>query len=626
MATRFVFDLDGTLTEVETLPLIAETFKIGQEIAKLTEETIAGTIPFMESFIDRVNLLSSIDPTQISELLEQVPVNEELLAFIHEHQKSSAIATGNLFEWVNLLVSKFKCTVHASESTQTSLGILKLTNILRKEDVVRQYQDLGDQVVFVGDGNNDAEAMRIADISIACGLVHDPSGSVMQMADYAVYDTGALIRLLNQIANPPETGKSIVIRAAGVGSRLGLGKTKALLSLHGRTLISRQLAFFSGIDDIRVVVGYQYQDVISEVLKSRKDVIFALNHDYFHTKTGASLYLGARHANATVIAWDGDLVLHPEDIQKCINTDFEYLGVSTLSSVDAVRASVDRSGMVTAISRTAGEFDWSGPASLHRDSIRFTKGHVYEQIQHLLPIPAQIVRAIDIDTHEDFQIALDLIRSWSPGNDAIEGYYEQLASEISDPRQTRNKSLDFSLFDIQLVKRFASDSYALLDLGSGTGLTINAVSDDFSEIVAVEKYSEFSKFIVKRPNMTVINSDLRHFQTDLKFDVITAFGVMNYFSTSEARLLYQRIRTWLVPTGTLIVKNQMGKWEDVIVDEVSLELGVRYFSEYRSVKHESVLLGDAGFSVEEVIDPYPDEYHRWANTRFLALVCRLVEL
>lgn len=626
MATRFVFDLDGTLTEVETLPLIAETFKIGQEIAKLTEETIAGTIPFMESFIDRVNLLSSIDPTQISELLEQVPVNEELLAFIHEHQKSSAIATGNLFEWVNLLVSKFKCTVHASESTQTSLGILKLTNILRKEDVVRQYQDLGDQVVFVGDGNNDAEAMRIADISIACGLVHDPSGSVMQMADYAVYDTGALIRLLNQIANPPETGKSIVISAAGVGSRLGLGKTKALLSLHGRTLISRQLAFFSGIDDIRVVVGYQYQDVISEVLKSRKDVIFALNHDYFHTKTGASLYLGARHANATVIAWDGDLVLHPEDIQKCINTDFEYLGVSTLSSVDAVRASVDRSGMVTAISRTAGEFDWSGPASLHRDSIRFTKGHVYEQIQHLLPIPAQIVRAIDIDTHEDFQIALDLIRSWSPGNDAIEGYYEQLASEISDPRQTRNKSLDFSLFDIQLVKRFASDSYALLDLGSGTGLTINAVSDDFSEIVAVEKYSEFSKFIVKRPNMTVINSDLRHFQTDLKFDVITAFGVMNYFSTSEARLLYQRIRTWLVPTGTLIVKNQMGKWEDVIVDEVSLELGVRYFSEYRSVKHESVLLGDAGFSVEEVIDPYPDEYHRWANTRFLALVCRLVEL
>ena len=414
MATKFVFDLDGTLTEVETLPLIADTFKIGQEIAELTKETIAGTIPFMESFIDGVNLLSNIERTQISKLLEQVPINEKLLSFILDHQQSAAIVTENLFEWIKLLSAKLKCDVHASESITTPSGILELTNILRKEDVVRRYQELGDLVVFIGDGSNDAEAMRIADVSIACGLVHEPSMSVMQIADYVVYNTGALVRLLHQIAKPPVDGKSIVISAAGVGSRLGLGKTKALLSLHGRTLISRQLSFFTGIVDIRVVVGYQYQDVISEVLKSRKDVIFAFNHDYFHTKSCASLYLGARHANATVIAWDGDLVLHPEDIRTCLDSDHEFLGVSTLSSADPIRASVNSSGMVTAFSKTVGEFDWSGPASLHRDSISFTKGHVYEQIQHLLPIPALIVRAIDIDTQEDFQTALDLIQSWSP--------------------------------------------------------------------------------------------------------------------------------------------------------------------------------------------------------------------
>jgi HAD superfamily phosphoserine phosphatase-like hydrolase len=625
MVTRFVFDLDGTLTQVETLPLIAKTFKIEGEIAELTKATIAGTVPFMESFIDRVNLLVNIESNQISKILEQVPIDETLLSFILDHQESSAIATGNLFEWIRLLTAKFKCDVHASESIATSPGTLKLTNILRKEDVVRRYQEMGDLVVFVGDGNNDAEAMRIADVSIACGLVHEPAMSVMQMADYVVYETGALVRLLHQIADPPEHGKSIVISAAGVGSRLGLGKTKALVSLYGRSLISRQLAFFAGVDDIRVVVGYQYREMISEVLKSRKDVIFVFNHDYFNTKTGASLYLGARHANATVIAWDGDLVIHPDDIRTCLDSHDEFLGVSTLSTGDSVRASVDSFGMVTAISSTVGEFNWTGPASLHRNSIRFTKGHVYEQIQHLLPLPARIVRAIDIDTHEDFQIALDLIRSWSPGNDAIQGYYNQLAREISDPQQTRNKSLDFSPYDIQLLKRFACENCALLDLGSGTGLTINSVVDDFSKVVAVEKYPEFSKFIVNQPNMTIINSDLRHFQTQLKFDVVSAFGVMNFFSTNEASMLYQRIRSWMVPMGTLIIKNQMGKWEDVIVDEMSLELGVKYFSEYRSVKHESLLLGDAGFSVEEVIDPYPDEYHRWENTRFLALVCRPIE-
>ena len=230
-----------------------------------------------------------------------------------------------------------------------------------------------------------------------------------------------------------------------------------------------------------------------------------------------------------------------------------------MSSADPIRASVNSSGMVTAFSRNVGEFDWSGPASLHRDSISFTKGHIYEQVQHLLPIPALIVRAIDIDTQEDFQTALDLIQSWSPGNDAIQEYYQQLARVISDPRQTRNKSLDCSAYDIALVKRFASENRSLLDLGSGTGLTINGVSDDFSEIVAVEKYPEFSKFIVDKPNMTIINSDLQHFQTQLKFDVISAFGVMNYFSTSEASMLYQRIRTWMAPMGTLIIKNQMGR-------------------------------------------------------------------
>jgi phosphoserine phosphatase len=39
MATRFVFDLDGTLTEVETLPLITETFKIEVGIAELANTT-----------------------------------------------------------------------------------------------------------------------------------------------------------------------------------------------------------------------------------------------------------------------------------------------------------------------------------------------------------------------------------------------------------------------------------------------------------------------------------------------------------------------------------------------------------------------------------------------------------
>ncbi|MDE5018995.1 hydrolase, partial [Francisella tularensis subsp. holarctica] len=76
--------------------------------------------------------------------------------------------------------------------------------------------------------------------------------------------------------------------------RLGLGKTKALIEINSKSLIDYQLINFKNIEDIRIVIGYQANEVISASLSIRKDIIFVFNHDYFNTKTGASFYLGAR--------------------------------------------------------------------------------------------------------------------------------------------------------------------------------------------------------------------------------------------------------------------------------------------------------------------------------------------
>ena len=54
---------------------------------------------------------------------------------------------------------------------------------LRKEQIVEQYKALGETVVFIGDGNNDIEAMRIADVSIASGLTHKPAKSILTVTD-----------------------------------------------------------------------------------------------------------------------------------------------------------------------------------------------------------------------------------------------------------------------------------------------------------------------------------------------------------------------------------------------------------------------------------------------------------
>ena len=135
--------------------------------------------------------------------------------------------------------------------------VVKLKTILHKEQIVDQYKALGETVVFVGDGNNDLEAMRHANVSIATGLTHNPAQSLMSVCDYVVFDENALVRQLKQLAGECDDEKSVVISCAGIGSRLGLGLTKALVDINGKSLISWQLKLFECIKDVRVVIGFQ---------------------------------------------------------------------------------------------------------------------------------------------------------------------------------------------------------------------------------------------------------------------------------------------------------------------------------------------------------------------------------
>jgi len=537
----FIFDLDGTVTSAETLPYVGQKFSLEADLHELTVQTLKGDIPFEESFIQRVELLSVIDAAEISEELGKVEVNGQLKQFINENWEICRIATGNFAGWVDQLVSQFDCKIYASEGVVDQAGKVHLSKILRKQDVVRAYQGLGEKVVFIGDGNNDAEAMRLADVSIACGLVHPPAQSVLAVADYAVYDSSALIRLLKQIQEP-RPGKSVVISAAGIGSRLGLGQTKSLVSILGTSLIGRQLLSFVGEEDVRVVVGYQCGAVIAEVLSYRSDVIFVFNHDYFSTKTAASLCLGARHANELIFAWDGDLLMNPKEMLECLASTEEFLGVSTISTEDGVFVDIDSEENVVGFSRAGGSVEWSGPACLRRDRLSFSTGHVFEMVEPLLPIKSRFVEALDIDTYPDYLKAREFVASWPRGNRLIDNYYSRLAKEITSPLATRNKSKDFTQFDVNLVKKYGGDNHTLLDLGSGTGLLLNGLLKDFSHITAVEKYKKFSDFIPRVSNVDIVNDDLFNFNSTKLFDVITIFGVMNLCSEEEAMGLYFRPR------------------------------------------------------------------------------------
>lgn len=409
---KFLFDLDGTVTSLETLPIISEHFDCKEEIAELTARTIAGNVPFIESFIRRVNILGHYSVQETSDLLTQVPLYSKVIKFIEEYKEDCIIVTGNLTCWCEGLFKKIGCLCYGSEAECEDDKVVKIKSILRKEQIVNQYKALGETVVFVGDGNNDLEAMRYADVSIAAGLTHNPAQSLLSICDYVIFSENALVRQLYQLNGVYGNTKSVVISCAGIGSRLGLGLTKALVHINGNSLISWQLKLFKDVEDLRLVIGFQGGEIIEEVRKIREDVIFCYNHRYFETKTGASYYLGARHANYETIEWDGDLLVHPDDVKMLLKTPGEFVCYSEITSEDTVCVHTNENGDVLDFSRDGGDYEWTGPACMNKKHLTYSSQNVFNMFEPLCPMRGIKIRAYDIDTYNDYIRVSEITKDW----------------------------------------------------------------------------------------------------------------------------------------------------------------------------------------------------------------------
>ena len=119
--------------------------------------------------------------------------------------------------------------------------------------------------------------------------------------------------------------KSVIISCAGKGSRLGQGVPKAIIDILGKPLIIRLLELLSQVEDIRIIVGYQAEKVIDIVKKYRPDVTFLFNNDYLTTGTAASFSIGLKNAKEYAIPLDGDLLVHPEDMDKILYSDEQLI-------------------------------------------------------------------------------------------------------------------------------------------------------------------------------------------------------------------------------------------------------------------------------------------------------------
>lgn len=195
-----------------------------------------------------------------------------------------------------------------------------------------------------------------------------------------------------------------------MGKRLGAGIPKALVDIDGKPLIIRQLEMLENYKNIKVVVGFQAEKVIEVVKNLREDVEFVYNNDYETTGTAASFSKGIANADEWVVAFDGDLLVNPDDLELLLNYPGEVIGGCVPTTDNPVLMTI-KDGKVVSFSRNEGDLEWTGLAKLKKERLEAGDKHVYMMMEPILPIDVLKISTREIDTQQDYENALIWIRN-----------------------------------------------------------------------------------------------------------------------------------------------------------------------------------------------------------------------
>lgn len=194
----------------------------------------------------------------------------------------------------------------------------------------------------------------------------------------------------------------------------------------------------------------------------------------------------------------------------------------------------------------------------------------------------------------------------------------------SDDQAAARFHSEHTPYDLQSIFTKLLPGYHILDLGCGTCAIANSIIEmtDDTTVDAVDFVEKFLRFAKKTPRINTSASDILHFKAECKYNMVLLLGVINSFpSVSERGQLYANCRDMLLEGGTLFVKSQFGRYENVEVSKFSEELGQDYYAVYPYLQDEVELISKY-LSIEQVLDPYPDAMNPHANTRFHHIFAR----
>ncbi|MEZ6138200.1 MAG: NTP transferase domain-containing protein [Pirellulaceae bacterium] len=196
---------------------------------------------------------------------------------------------------------------------------------------------------------------------------------------------------------------TIVINAAGCGSRLGKNLPKSLVEIAGKPILEWQLTTLCQFGDaVRIVVGYRGDEVGELASRVFPGIEILQNKTWKTTKTAASLSIGANGLEGRCLSLDGDLLVHPEDFRRILLAGENMIGVTQPGTSHPVFADVNSSGFCTGLSYgKKSRYEWTGLVNFFPPEVPPSDRNVYEMIEGILPVAAMDIRCVEIDTPED---------------------------------------------------------------------------------------------------------------------------------------------------------------------------------------------------------------------------------
>lgn len=198
------FDLDSTLVSEELIIEVANRAGKGEQVARITEQAMAGDLDYNRSFIHRIALLRGVSEGDLEDIWEKTrPTTEvfRLLDSLRMRGVRTAILSGAFTFFTER--ARERLGIDFAIGNQVDIQGGRLTGNVKGEIVdakvkMKKMREFAaklnltlDEVVAVGDGANDIEIIREA----GTGIAYNKGGIVKAYADGVLPD-GQLVNLL----------------------------------------------------------------------------------------------------------------------------------------------------------------------------------------------------------------------------------------------------------------------------------------------------------------------------------------------------------------------------------------------------------------------------------------------